>query len=64
MSTFIAQYKGQCVWCLEPIAPGDECQFWRKKLYHVECKREAYTETIAAKQADDFASLPAVDEAP
>ena len=46
MSKFIAQYKDQCVWCLEEIEIGQECQFWRKKLYHAVCKDEAYLEQV------------------
>lgn len=48
---FKAKYPGQCVWCLEPIEVDQDACYWRKKLYHAVCKKEAYAE--AEKKLDE-----------
>lgn len=44
--SFDAKYKGQCAYCFEEIKEGDRCMYWRKNIYHVPCKHEAYKEKV------------------
>ena len=43
-TVFEAKYEGECVWCLEVVEVGQRACFWRQRLHHEECKKEAYKE--------------------
>lgn len=55
--TFIAQYPGKCASCGEPIIPGDECQYWRQRLYHRPCKHVAYENSFRYQDPEKESSV-------